>query len=155
MEIKHSNWFAAGPEIQRALLSLSDGAFRLYFYLCLNASRRTGKVSMRYAEIAQALKRSRRSISSHFDELRNEGICIINPAVNQHHCNQIEIADEFWPYTKEAVADQATKSAKYIERIKFFLCNRSCVQSSFGKRIRNSPYNSNQAKSHSRISSVG
>jgi hypothetical protein len=39
MEIKHSNWFAAGPEIQRALLSLSDGAFRLYFYLLAQIER--------------------------------------------------------------------------------------------------------------------
>jgi len=42
MEIKHSNWFAAGQEVQRALLLLSDGAFRLYFYLCFTANRSTG-----------------------------------------------------------------------------------------------------------------
>ena len=73
MEIKHSIWFAAGPEVQRALLSLSDGAFRLYFYLCLNASRRTGRISLSYADLAHTLERSRRSISSHFDQLRHQG----------------------------------------------------------------------------------
>lgn len=132
MEIKHMNWFAAGTEVQRALLLLSDGAFRLYFYLCLNASRRTGRISIRYADLAHTLERSRRSISSHFDELRHQGICVIQPAVNQHHCTEIEISDEFWPYTKASDQKQPSKIEEYIVRIKTFLAARSCVQSVFG-----------------------
>lgn len=131
MEIKHSNWFAAGPEIQRALLSLSDGAFRLYVYLCLNASRRTGRISMSYADLAQTLERSRRSISSHFDELRHQGICIIQPAVNQHHCTEIEIADEFWPYTKAYTGNRSSKGEENLAQIRSFLSARSCVQCAF------------------------
>lgn len=131
MEIKHSNWFASGPEIQRALISLSDGAFRLYFYLCLNASRRTGRISMSYADLAHTLERSRRSISSHFDELRCRGICIIQPAVNQHHCTEIEIADEFWPYTKTNTGSQPSKGEVNLRQIKSFLTARLCVQCAF------------------------
>lgn len=131
MEIKHSNWFAAGPEVQRALLSLSDGAFRLYFYLCLNASRRTGTISMCYADLAHTLERSRRSISSHFDELRHLGVCVIQPAVNQHHCTEIEITDEFWPYTKENTGAQPSKGEEYVAQIKSFLSDRACVQCPF------------------------
>jgi hypothetical protein len=38
MKLKHSHgWFAAGPEVARALQCLSDGGFRLYLYLCLQA----------------------------------------------------------------------------------------------------------------------
>jgi len=30
-------WLASGAEVQRAMDLLSDGAFRLFIYLCLNA----------------------------------------------------------------------------------------------------------------------
>jgi hypothetical protein len=33
------NWFAAGVEVQRALELLSDGAFKVFVYICLNAER--------------------------------------------------------------------------------------------------------------------
>ena len=33
-------WFAAGAEVQKAMELLSDGAFRLFIYLCLNARQR-------------------------------------------------------------------------------------------------------------------
>lgn len=131
MEIKHSNWFAAGLETQRALLSLSDGAFRLYFYICLNASRKTGTFSISYADLAHTLERSRRSISSHFDELRHRGVCIIRPAVNQHHSTEIEIADEFWPYTKENTGNRSSKGEADLAQVKSFLSARSCIQCAF------------------------
>ena len=33
------NWFAAGVEVQQALEFLSDGAFKVFMYICLNAER--------------------------------------------------------------------------------------------------------------------
>jgi hypothetical protein len=77
------------------------------------------------------LERSRRSISSHFDQLRHQGICIIQPAVNQHHCTEIEIADEFWPYKKENTGTQPSKGAEYLAQIKSFLCARACIRCAF------------------------
>jgi DNA-binding Lrp family transcriptional regulator len=131
MEIKHSSWFAAGPEVQGALLLLSDGAFRLYFYICLNAGRRTGRLSMSYLDLANKLGRSRRSIAAHFDELRREGICRLDTAANQHHRTAIEVCDEFWPYTKVNSSIQPSESGQYLARIKAFLSKRTCVQSTF------------------------
>jgi hypothetical protein len=44
--LKHpSGWFAAGREVARAIALLSDGAFKLYIHLCLNADRRTGRLT--------------------------------------------------------------------------------------------------------------
>lgn len=131
MEIKHSNWFAAGPEVQHALLLLSDGAFRLFFYICLNASRSTGRLSMSYFDLANGLGRSRRSIASHFDELRRQGICRMHPAVNQHQRTEIEVCDEFWPYSRDLSNIQTSEKDKYLARIKAFLSKRACVQSTF------------------------
>jgi hypothetical protein len=33
-------WFAAGAEVQKAMTLLSDGAFKLFVYLCLKAASR-------------------------------------------------------------------------------------------------------------------
>jgi hypothetical protein len=131
MEIKHSNWFAAGPEVQRALLLLSDGAFRLYLHICLSASRKSGRVSMSYLDLAHALGRSRRSIASHFDELRRLGICHMHPAVNQHRCTQIEVCDDFWPYTKTHCGTQPSECEQYLAQIQTCLGKRACVRSTF------------------------
>jgi hypothetical protein len=35
-----SGWFVAGASFQRALRTLSDGAFKLFTYLCLEATDR-------------------------------------------------------------------------------------------------------------------
>lgn len=131
MEIKHANWFAAGPEVQRALILLSDGAFRLYFYICLNASRKSGRISVSYSVLSRALGRSRRSVASHFDELRQLGICHVFPAVNQHHCTEIEICDSYWPYKKIDRSGQVSTSELYLASIKGFLSERACVRSCF------------------------
>ena len=37
-------WFAAGIEVQKAMNLLSDGAFKLFMYLCLNARRDSGRL---------------------------------------------------------------------------------------------------------------
>jgi hypothetical protein len=37
-----TGWFAAGRQFGQALSELSDAAFKLYAWLCLNADRRTG-----------------------------------------------------------------------------------------------------------------
>src|SRR4051812_9721463 len=100
MKIKHSNWFAAGPEVERALRLLSDGAFKLYLHLCLTADRGTGRVSVSFLKLARHLKKSRRSIATYIAELTHQGVCRLQPALNQHQCNEIEVCDEFWPYAK-------------------------------------------------------
>jgi hypothetical protein len=131
MHIKQSTWLAAGPEVQQALILLSDGAFRLYFYICLNASRKSGRISVSYSALAHTLGRSRRSIATHFDELKRQGVCHVNPAVNQHHCTEVEVCDDFWPYTKTDCGIQPSESGRYIASIRSFLSKRACVRSSF------------------------
>ena len=132
MKVKHSNWFAAGPEVSRALMLLSDGAFRLYFYLCLRAGRDDGSVAVSYFDVAHALGRSRRSIATYFDELRLQGVCRIDPAVNQHQSSKIEICDEFWPYTRSESDPNSPGSDSYFLRVRSLLAARACVKCAFG-----------------------
>jgi hypothetical protein len=46
-----SGWFAAGDSFRRALTGLSDGAFKLFAYICLEADRRTGRLLMTQTEL--------------------------------------------------------------------------------------------------------
>ena len=50
-------WFAAGAEVERAMEVLSDGAFKLFVYLCLNARRDTGVLATTQTELARSLRR--------------------------------------------------------------------------------------------------
>ena len=103
----------------------------MYFYICLNASRRTGRISISYVDLAKRLGRSRRSIASHFDELRLKEVCRINPAVNQRRCTEIEVCEEFWPYTRLNSSTQPSESEQYLAHIKVCLSKRACVQATF------------------------
>ncbi|MGO9897317.1 MAG: helix-turn-helix domain-containing protein [Bryobacteraceae bacterium] len=130
--LKHpSGWFAAGREVARALVLLSDGAFKLYMHLCLNADRRTGRLSSEYGRLAEASHKSRRSVVTYLEELRRHGVCSIQAAVNQHLGGQIEICDPFWPYEKVRSLTKSDTLAGYIEQTRRLLGARRCIGSAF------------------------
>jgi hypothetical protein len=131
--LKHPNgWFAAGAEMQQALIRLSDGAFKRYVYLCLHANRRTGQFAFRQQELARALDKSERSIATCLDELRHQQVCLIEPAPNQHQPGRIEIGDPFWPYHKEpgvTVADPQPQA--FVAQVRRLFLEPACVQATF------------------------
>jgi DNA-binding MarR family transcriptional regulator len=126
-----SGWFAAGREVSRALGLLSDGAFKLYIHLCLNADRSTGRLSADHGDLVKALGKSRRSIVTYLEELRQHGVCRIQPAANQHSAGEIEICDGFWPYEKARSSTKTDTVAGYIERARRLLDARRCVWSAY------------------------
>ena len=70
MKIKEpSQWFAAKACMLQAAYVLSDGAFKLFVYICLTADRETGRLRVAQGDLARALGKSRGSISSYLDEL--------------------------------------------------------------------------------------
>ena len=130
--LKHpSGCFAAGREVARALVLLSDGAFKLYIHLCLNADRRTGRLSSEYGRLAEASHKSRRSVVTYLEELRRHGVCSIQAAVNQHLGGQIEICDPFWPYEKVRLFAKSDTLAGYIEQTRRLLSAKRCIGSAF------------------------
>jgi hypothetical protein len=131
MRIKQPGWLAAGREVLKALRILTDAGFRQYFYLCSNASRNTGRISISYVELAEILQRSRRSIVSHFDELREKHVCIITPGANQHCRTEVEICDEFWPYAKEGGDVVPSEWSAFCAGIRSLLSKRACIQCAF------------------------
>lgn len=132
MKLKHSNgWFAAGSEVARALQCLSDGGFRLYLYLCLQARRDNGCLTVNHRDLARALHRSRRSILTYLEELRQQQVCRLTPAANQHQEGEIEICDSFWPYVKELTPSISPEADHYVGQIRRLLAARACVHSAF------------------------
>ncbi len=132
LALKHSTgWFAAGREMEQALAILSDGAFKLYAYVCLHAERRSARLRFRHSELAQSLGKSPRSISSYLNELRRQGMCQVQAAANQHQMGSIEIADRFWPYHKQLSETPLSDQTRYIERVRQLFLSRACVQGTF------------------------
>jgi hypothetical protein len=99
--LKRTAFFAADSGIELALEILSGHQYRLFSYLCFRANRNTGKIDFRFPAIAEFLKRSEKSLSADFKELRRKGVCRMNTAVNQHSLVTVEICDQFWPYEKD------------------------------------------------------
>jgi hypothetical protein len=126
-----NGWFAAGREMNEALAILSDGAFKLYAYLCLNADRRTAQFRFRAAELAHATGKSVRSITTYLEELREAEVCLIDRASNQHEFGRIEVRDRFWPYEKPAVMAQTPEQDTYVAKVRALFLEKACVQSVF------------------------
>ena len=132
LALKHpTGWFAAGREMEQALGLLSDGAFKLYVYLCLHAQRSSGRLRFRHSELAQSLGKSPRSITSYLKELQCQGACHVEAAANQHHVGSIEIADHFWPYRKPPFETPLSDETRYIEQVRQLFLSRACVQETF------------------------
>jgi hypothetical protein len=98
-------WFAAGESFRRALCQLSDGAFKLFAWLCLEAtrtSRHSGQVHATQKELAKALGKSKRAIGRWVAELGAKGLCHVEMATNQHQRTRFQISDSYWPYHRPA-----------------------------------------------------
>jgi hypothetical protein len=125
-----TGWFAAGREVTRAMALLSDGAFKVYMHVCLTADRSTGRMKLAHGDIAAALKKSRRSIVTYLEELREHHICSIEAARTQHVAGHMR--DPFWPYVKCRGDQDRDKSLdSYVEAVRHLLAARKCVKPVF------------------------
>jgi len=132
LTMKHSGgFFAAGAQMKDALGVLSDGAFKIFVYVCLHADRRTAQLRFRMAELAQATGHSTRSLTSYLQEIGKE-VGIVYRAANQHELGRIEIRDRFWPYQKQAAETTADpEQALYVARVRGLFLEPACVQAMF------------------------
>lgn len=103
-------WFAAGDTFNRAMSCLSDGAFKLFAFLCLRADRHSGSVQATHKELATALGKSRRAVGSYVAELDRKQVCAVNPGANQHARTSFEIRDDYWPYVRLAACGPTLES---------------------------------------------
>lgn len=111
-------WFAAGKMLEPALWELSDGAFKLFLYLCLQAPRQTGSLGFEQASLASRLGKSRRRIGIYLQELAQKGYCAIQPCRNQQGEGTLTIAEAYWPYQRTPSAVSPDQQAAFVEQVK-------------------------------------
>jgi hypothetical protein len=117
-----TGWFAAGWQFGQALDELSDAAFKLYAWLCLNADRRTGQLHSTVPELSAALKKPESWIESALRELVERGVC------RWMEADVLEVADRYWPYERQPRRDE---SKNYVGEVRRMLLAPACVRSSF------------------------
>jgi len=124
-------WFAAGSGFRKALGLLSDGGFRLFAYLCLEADRRTGRFQATHRELAAALGKSKRAIGTYLAELEAEAICSIQPATNQFSTTTFMISDSYWPYRRPDSRPDSSEQKAYVESVRECFLALGCGSGKF------------------------
>jgi hypothetical protein len=118
-----SGWFAAGVEIEQALLLLSESAFRLFMWICLRADRGTGSLHADPTQLARVLRKHSDEISRDLNELRCRQVCRV-----EGDC--IVVQDRFWPYERQCM-DAELPLSTYVAAVKRALLRHACVRTSF------------------------
>lgn len=124
-------WFAAGDEVRKAVTLLTDGAFKVFVYVCLHARRNTGTLETSQTELARNLRKSQSSVRSYLRELHDAGVCKVQWTQSRHAKGVIEIMPEYWPYDRGASEPPLEGEAGYVTAIKNFLLARACVRPCF------------------------
>ena len=127
-----TGWFAAGDAFRKALALLSDGAFRLFAHICLEADRRTGRFRTTHKELAAALGKSKRAIGTYVVELQTEGVCILKPGKNQFAGTIFEVSDSYWPYHRAAVCSEPPEQKAYVDSVRECFLSLGCGSGQFG-----------------------
>jgi hypothetical protein len=134
LTLKHEKgWFAAGVEVENALKTLTDGAFKLFVHLCLVAPRETGVLETSQSELARTLHKSTGTIRKYLQEMQEQGLCRLSGFLPVPYCRgRIEITDQFWPYHRNSTASPThTVGDESLDQVRRLLEERSCVAVSF------------------------
>ena len=119
-----TGWFAAGREVAHAMTLLSDGAFKLYLHLCLQADRHTARVLLNPADCMHVLRKDQAWIEACVGELYRNNIC-------EGQGDWAEICDRFWPYQKQAGIGTTAPEVTFVRQVRAAFLKAACVRSSF------------------------
>jgi hypothetical protein len=132
LRLKNSrNWFAAGMEVQLALETLTDGAFKVFMHICLNAERSTGVLHTTQVELARNLKKSHGTIRKYLVEMEKAGISRNSFSNSPRTRGTVQISPPYWPYENGAENKPDDAADRFVSEIRTLLQERACVRSSF------------------------
>jgi len=97
---------------------LSDGAFRLFAYLSLQADRRTGCLVATHKDLAAALGKSKRIVATYGAELEAKGVCKVHSGKNQFTATVYEISDAYWPYHRIQARSEAPQIQAFVDSVR-------------------------------------
>jgi hypothetical protein len=124
-------WFAAGVAVGQALMLLSDGAFKLFIYICLNARRDTGILRTTQTELARSLKKAHGTIHKCLHEMEAAGICQIRFCNSPVVQGTVEITEAYWPYQRGDVQTVTDAVDSFVSQVRRMMQERACVRPSF------------------------
>jgi hypothetical protein len=125
LELKRaSGWFAAGAEMLQAATLLSDGAFKLFVWICLHAERNSGRLQYTFTDLARVLRKTEDEIRASLNELHQAGFC-------RFTTDLVEIADRYWPYQRTTSPPVSDDSESYIGSVRRLFLSHACVRSTF------------------------
>jgi hypothetical protein len=125
------NWFAAGMEVQQAIETLTDGAFKVFMHICLNAERQTGLLHTTQVELARNLKKSHGAVRKYLVEMEKAGISRNSFSNSPRTRGSVQISSPYWPYESEAEHTTDDGADRFVSEIRTLLRERACVCSSF------------------------
>ncbi|MBN1570684.1 MAG: hypothetical protein JXA73_22765 [Acidobacteria bacterium] len=126
------NWFAAGAEVQQALEILSDGSFKVFMHICLNAERETGILHTTQVELARNLKKSHGTIRKYLGEMERACVCQNHFSNNPVTRGSVQISPSYWPYERGTDQSPTEDGAdRFLAEIRKMLAARACVRPSF------------------------
>jgi hypothetical protein len=131
---RSTGWFAAGQEMAAALALLSDAAFKLYVFLCLNVDRHSARMVWEPMELANLLQRDRQSVTEALEELCRCQVCMRHPDAEGRIALDrlsVEICDRFWPYEKPPVEEYGIDQNRYVQQVRQMLSGPECVRVNF------------------------
>jgi hypothetical protein len=120
-----TGWFAAGWQFGEALGELSDAAFKLYAWLCLNADRHTGQLQSSVPELSAALQKPESWVESALRELLERDVCRWGKGGDL-----LEVSDWYWPYERNSCRDES-RSREYVNQVRQMLLAPACVRCRF------------------------
>jgi hypothetical protein len=131
---KSTGWFAAGQEMATALPLLSDAAFKLYVFLCLNVDRHSARMVWEPIGLANLLQRDRKSVTDALEELCWKKVCVRHPDADGRLAPDrlcVEVCDRFWPYEKPPVEEFGIDQNSYVRQVRQMLLHPACVHATF------------------------
>ncbi len=125
-------WFAAGVEVGKALTVLSDGAFKLFVYLCLQAPPDRGALAVSQLELAGSLQKGTQTIRRYLREMEKAGVCRLSGFAPVPYCRgTIEITDSYWPYHRRRRELEKDEGYEFVAAARRLLSARACVGASW------------------------
>ncbi len=129
-----AGWFAAGQEMAAAVSMLSDPAFKLYVFLCLNVDRHSARMVWEARDLANLLQRDRQGVIDALEELCRREVCMRHPDAEGRIAADrisVEICDRFWPYEKPPAEEFGIDQNRYVQRVRQMLTGTACMRVNF------------------------
>ncbi len=128
---KANGWFPAGDGFLQAMKVLSDGPFKLFVFLCLNADRQTASCQSSYERLANGIGKSRHTAEAYVAELKDKGFCTVVGRPMPYVGSTFRIADNYWPFVTSGNGATPDEEESYVGSVRKRFMTLGCTTGRF------------------------